>query len=298
MKDSKLIKILKTFSPEEIKSFEKFLASPYFNSVKNYLSFFKELIKFYPDFNNDKLKGELIYQKLYKGKQFNKQVIWNLTSAMEKMAREFLAHAALGKNKFEKMKLLVAEFRNRKLLNNYLHTLNEMEKLLEANAIDSTYFEDKGYLENNKQFYYFLNNKVQSMSVSKLKATEYQIMLLLRITIGGLNDMSVLTKDYNSKFDVNIPLEFAKHIDLKSIADYARRNNFKYTFLIDIYYHSLMMLLKPEETGHLNKVRKLFRMHYDKFNFIEKRIIMHWMLIYCILRSESEGAEYKRIMFE
>jgi hypothetical protein len=298
MKDSKLIKILRTFSPEERTSFEKFIASPYFNTVKNYLSLFKELIKFYPDFNDDKLKHEYIYKKLFKSKPFNKQVMWNLKSGLEKLAKEFLEQVALGKNKFERMELLVTEFGNRKLLKDYSHTLNEMEKLLETNAIDSKYFENRENLETYKQVYYFLINKVQSMSDSKLKAAEYQILLFLRMTVGGLNDMSVLTKDYNSTFEVNIPMEFVRHIDLKSIVDYARSKKFEYAFLIEIYYHSLMMLLEPGETGHLNKARKLYKMHYDKFNLGEKRTIMHWILIYCILRTESEGIKYERIIFE
>jgi len=296
MKDSKLIKILKTFSPEEIKSFEKFITSPYFNTVKNYLFFFKELIKFYPDFNDDRLNGELIYRKLYKGKPFNKQVMWNLNSKLEDLANEFLEQVALGKNKFERLELLVSEIGNRKLLNNYSHTLKEMEELLEKNAFDYDYFEKQINLENYKQEFYYLTN--QHMGSSKLKASEYKILLFLSGIAGGLNDMSLYTKDFNFKFDINLPLEFVKHIDLKRIADYARSKNYDYAFLIDIYYHSIMMLLEPGETGHLNKVRKLYRIHYDKFSLRGKRTIMHWILIYCILRTDSEGIKYERIIFE
>jgi hypothetical protein len=194
------------------------------------------------------------------------------------------------------MELLVSELGNKKLLGSYSHTLTEMEKLLNSNAIDYEYFENKINLENYKQGYYYLTN--QSMGNSKLKACEYKILLLLSGIAGGLNDMSLDTKDFNIKFEVNIPLEFAKHIDLKSIADYARSNNFKYSFLIDIYYHSIMMLLEPGETEHLNKVRKLYMMHYNKFSLTGKRTIMHWILIYCILRTDSEGIKYERIIFE
>ena len=141
-------------------------------------------------------------------------------------------------------------------------------------------------------------NKVHFMSDSKLKASEYQVLLFLRNTVGGLNDLSVLTKDYNSRFDVNISMEFAKNIDLKNVSTYARSKNFEYSFLINIYYHSLMMILKPGETGHFIKVRKLFEMHYDKFTLSEKRTIMHWLLIYCILRTESEGVKYEKIIFK
>jgi len=298
MKDSKLINILKTFSPEEIKSFEKFIASPFFNSVKNYVQFFKELKKFYPDFNDIKLKSEFIYKKLFKGKPFNRQVMWNITSGFEKLVEEFLEQAALRKNKFERMELLVSEFGNRKLLHNYSHTLKEMEKHLKTNAIDYIYFENKGHLETYKQGYYHLMDKIQPMSNSKLKASEYEILSFLRMTVGGLNDMSVLTKNYNSTFDVNIPMEFAKHIDLKSILQYARSKNFEYTFLIEIYYHSLMMLIEPGETEHLNKVRALYRIYFSKFTLSEKRTIMHWITNYCIFRSHTEGIKYERIIFE
>lgn len=298
MKDTKLINLLKTLAPEEIISFEKFIASPYFNSVKNHARFFNELKKFYPDFKNSKLTSEYIYKKLFKEKAFNRQIIWNLSSGLEKLVKEFLEQTALKKNKFERMELLVSELGSRKLLNHYTHTLDEMEKLLEPNAVGNTYFENKRRLENHKQVYYFITNKVQLMSESKLKASEYQVLLFLSMTVGGLNDMSVLTKDYNSKFDVNLAMEFAKHIDLKRIAEYSRSKNFEYAFLIEIYYHSLMMLLKTGETGHLNKLRKLYRIHNDKFTLSEKRTIMHWMIIYCILRTESEGIKYERLIFE
>ncbi len=298
MKGTKLINLLKTLTPEEMISFEKFIASPFFNSVKNYTRLFNELKKFYPAYEDINLTNEYIYKKLFKGKPFNKQIMWNLASGFEKLAKEFLEQVSLGRNKFKRMELLASEYGHRKLINNYPGALKEMEELLEQRAIDYTYFENRGHLETYKQFYYFLTNNEKEMTASKLRASEYQILLFLRMTVGGLNDMSLSVKDYNASFDVNIPLEFAKHIDLKSILSYARSNNYEYAFLIEIYYYSLMMLLEPGKTGHLNKVRKLYNQHCGKFNLPEKRIIMHWILIYCISRSESEGIKYEKIIFE
>lgn len=297
MKSTKLVKILRTFSKEEMKLFEKFVASPYHNG-KICLPLLKEIKKFYPEFKSRRLSYEYLYGKLHPHKIFKKQVMWNLTSAMEKVAEEFLEQVAFKKNKFHRMGLLLSELGNRKLLNNYSSTLNKMQKQLENNAMDYYYFENMGHLEDYKQEYYHLKDSIQPMSDSKLKAVEYQILLFLRMTVGGLNDMNLLSKNYNSKFDINIPLEFAKHLDLKSIRDYARNKNFKYAFLIDIYYYSLMMLLQPKEAEYLYKVRELYEMHYNKFTLSEKRNMMHWILNYCIRRSESEGIKYERIIFE
>jgi hypothetical protein len=298
MKRTKLINTLRTFSKEDMKMFGKFLVSPFHTTERNCTPLFAQLRKFYPDFDSDMLTNELIYEKLYPGKKFNKQVMWNLTSAMEKMTKEYLEQVALRKNKFVQMGLMLTEFGNRKLLNNYSQTLGEMEKLLEASGIDYDYFENNGHLENYKQEYYHLMDKIRPMSDSKLKASEYQVLLFLRMTVGGLNDMKVLFDDHNYKFDVNIPLEFAKNLDLKSIVDYAHKENFKYAYLIEIYYHSLMLLLEPTLDGNFDQVRELYGLHFDKFTLSEKRNMMHWIVNYCLSRIKFDEFKYRRIIFE
>ena len=298
METSRLINTLKTFSKEEMKMFGKFLASPYYNSGKNCMPLFKQLQKFHPDFKSDRLAYEALYKKLYPAKKFNKQVMWNLVSATEKMTKEFLEQDALRKNKFIRTGLLLSEFGRRKLLNNYSHALGEMEKLLEKSGIDYDYFDNKGHLENYKQEYYHLTDKVRAMGDSKLRASEYQILLFLRMTVGGLNDMKVLSGNYNYKFELNIPLETAKNLDLKNIVDYAYRNNFEYAFLTEIYYHALMMLLDPNQSIHLDRVRDLYTEHSDKFTLSEKRNVMHWILNYCTSHTGFDEVKYRRIIFE
>ena len=298
MKGAKLINILKTFSTDEMKMLEKFVASPFHSKGLNCTAYFKQLQKLYPDFNKDKLTDEILYKKLFPRRKFNKQVMWNLTSAMGKMINEFLEQAALRKHEFIKKGLILSEFENRKLLINYSQTLAETEKLLETRGIDYEYFDAKGHLENYKQIYYHSIDKIQPMGSSKLKASEYQILLFLRMTVGGLNDMKVLSENHNYRFDVNIPLEFAKNLDLEKIVDYAKSKNFEYAFLIEIYYHSIMMLLKPEQTRHLDKVRELYALHYNKFTMSEKRSMMHWIVNYCTSYSDYDEIKYQRIIFE
>ena len=62
MKNSKLINILKTFSPEEIKLFEKFLASPFHSSGKNCIPLFRSMKKYYPEFDTDKISYENLHK--------------------------------------------------------------------------------------------------------------------------------------------------------------------------------------------------------------------------------------------
>lgn len=298
MKNLKLINILTTFSEEEMKQFDKFLASPFHNSGKNCTPLFRLLQKYYPDFKSEKITYESLHRKLYPRRIFNKQVMWNLTSAMETMAKEFLKQTALRKNKFTALELSISEYSSRKLVNNYSQAMSEMEKLLEAGGIDYEYFEKKVRLENFKSDFCFLVDKLQLKGDSTLRSCEYQIMLFLRNTVGGLRDMKILEEYHNYRYDVDIPFEFAKNLKLENIVDYANRNNFEYAYLIEIYYHSLMMLLEPHKTFHLDKFRELYEIHYRKLARGEQGNMMHWLINYCLYNMELDESKYSRIVFE
>jgi hypothetical protein len=298
MKNSKLINILKTFSPEEMKLFEKFLASPFHSSGKNCVPMFRVMKKYYPDFKTEMTNYENLHKKLYPGKNFNKQVMWNLSSALEKMTKEFLEQVALRKDKFTRMELAISEFNKRKLAGNYSQSIGEMEKVLEKMGIDYDYFDKKLHLEIFKQDYYFLTDKIQFKGDSTLKSAEYQVILFLKMNVTALRDLSILEEYHNYKIDTNLPLEIAGNINYDAIIDYAKKKNYEYTYLIELYYHSLMMLLKPKETGHVVKFRELYQAHYKKLTIGEQRDMMHWLINYCLYNLDLGNNENNRMVFE
>ena len=64
MKSYSIIQILRTFTPEEVKSFTKFLRSPYFGGTNFILKFWEVLKKGYPDFEEKHIKKETVFSKL------------------------------------------------------------------------------------------------------------------------------------------------------------------------------------------------------------------------------------------
>lgn len=298
MKDLKLLKILRSFSEDEIIQFEKFLSSDYHKTEKNCLLFFKQLKKFYPDFKSSKLTYEFLYSKLYPGKPYNKQVMWNLGSAAEKTAKKFLVQQALRKNKFKETSLLLGELKERKLTANYLIALNELEDQLGEEKLDYFYFENSSILEGSRIDYYYLVDNVKSMADAKLKDYEYHLLMYLRLIAGGVNDMNILERNYNFKFNVNIPLEFIKKTNLFKLTEYAKQQNYKYSYLIEIYYHAISMVLDPADAVHFVKMRELFNRHLSKFSVNEKRNMIFWLLNYCRQPLRSKEIDYVRVEFE
>ena len=115
MKDSKLIRLLKTFSKAEWKDFEKFAASPYFNKGRNYLPLLKALKKFYPGFESDKLTPENIYSSVYPSKKYNKNVVNTMASGLFLLAIEYINHLSYFSEGFRKEMDLMNELDKRNL---------------------------------------------------------------------------------------------------------------------------------------------------------------------------------------
>ncbi|MBK8982644.1 MAG: hypothetical protein IPM38_10075 [Ignavibacteria bacterium] len=82
MKDRKFIKMLSSFSPGELKEFEKFIASPYFSRGRDLLPVFKIIRTLHPNFTHNNFNTEYIFTKLYPEKKFDKSASLNLINTL------------------------------------------------------------------------------------------------------------------------------------------------------------------------------------------------------------------------
>ncbi|MEI7485462.1 MAG: hypothetical protein WCK13_12195, partial [Ignavibacteriota bacterium] len=99
IKNSKLIKLLSSLSKQELKEFERFLTSIYFNEGKNYKHLVRELKKFHPEFNHPKLTNEYIHLKAFGKSKLNQKVFLNRLSKLSIVLEEYLIHKMISSNK-------------------------------------------------------------------------------------------------------------------------------------------------------------------------------------------------------
>ncbi|MEO8666076.1 MAG: hypothetical protein ABI462_11335 [Ignavibacteria bacterium] len=90
MLKSSLLEIIRTFSKDELKSFEDFVRSPYFNKNENVERLFLEIKKYMPDFMNEDLEKEKIWSKLFPEKLYNYGILKNLIFDLGKLCENFL----------------------------------------------------------------------------------------------------------------------------------------------------------------------------------------------------------------
>lgn len=116
MKDSHLIKMMQTFTGSELRSFSRFVDSPYYNTSRSTTLLYYEIKKYYPAFTGSDFSRELLFKKVYPGRKYSSDLMNRLVSNLIKLAEKFISDKA---NRFEDLNLL-AGLRKRKLKNYFL----------------------------------------------------------------------------------------------------------------------------------------------------------------------------------
>lgn len=133
MVKSQLIDLLQRFAPHELREFQVFVASPYFNR-SHYFNELQALLAFIirasPDFSEDKLDKTGAYEAVFSGSTVVEGKIDKVMSELHKLAREFIqVHTyAKEKNEFQQMLDLAAFYRENGMDNRYQSIVSRLEE--------------------------------------------------------------------------------------------------------------------------------------------------------------------------
>lgn len=299
LKETRLIETLKTFSTGEWKQFEKFAASPFFNNGRNYLPLLKQLQPFYPEFTGEKLTYEYIHKKIYAGKPFNKQVMWNLASELEKLTKEFMLQTAFKNERLARFTILFDELDRRKLDKLCLKEIREAEKFFSSLNLGAEYFNSRRVIEDHKiKYLNSIKGRPDKSFENVIKETEYLILDFLVGLSAQVWDLHVMKMMYNASDKTNVVFEFVKNLDLKKIVDYAEASNYEYAPVMRFYYNKIMCALFEKEESYFSDMKSYFDENYHVFDIKEQKNIIITLANYCAFKMRLGKEYYVRILFE
>src|SRR4030095_8501515 len=103
MQKSLLIKLMKSLNEDELRRFEEFLNSPFYNKSRKVIELYKYLKKFRPDYTDAALEKEKVFRALYKGKKYNNSVLNNLIHELNFLGDKFLEISNYERNKMDNL---------------------------------------------------------------------------------------------------------------------------------------------------------------------------------------------------
>lgn len=299
MQDSKLIEIIKLFTQQEIKSFEKFIASPYFSPGRDVSGLFNVLKKYYPGFSSDKLSKENVFTSLFPKEKFNEKKLQNLTSDLIKMAEQFLVHESIDLNEIEFDETLAGTYKDKKSDKLWFKTLNSLDKKISGLLFSSDVcFEREEKHGKMLEDYYLAANKFDKCLLIRIKHSEYSILNFLVNFLRKQRDKVVFKNGYNMDFTSPLIDSVYESIDLEKMLKLLKEKKSEWLWLIEIYYYALRSIQNVEDETLFKKFQELFYENIDKFSRKEQYFIFNDFIACIYAKSDKLGIRSTREEFE
>ncbi len=120
MHQSKLVKALKTLTSWELRHFQDFIHSPYYNKHEKVRALVDQIVLYAPDYTHPELNREAMFQLCYPDLDYHEQKFKDLLSLTIKLFRQFLATNHLKDNQFRTGMALLDAYRQKHLDQEYL----------------------------------------------------------------------------------------------------------------------------------------------------------------------------------
>jgi hypothetical protein len=287
MVNTKLIKLLKTFSKAEIVKFKDFINSPYFNKNKNVIMLGKVVLSFYPNFDSKDFTEEKIYQKVFVDEEFDYFRIKNIISDLFQIAVSFLKMRAVEKKEFENEIDLLNELHERKLDIIYSQREKKVSDQLNNSVIkDETYYNLRHHLGKiNTSHYKFKKsgysfNQIQNEFDTFL---DYSLIGLLRLYSKMLHNKN----HGNIKFNMEM---------FENLWEYVKDRNFEDNSSCLIDKQIILLELTRDEKEY----QKLLSLKEKFDETIPKEDLYYILLIinsFAVYRLKLGDESYHRVRF-
>ncbi|MEO7357980.1 MAG: hypothetical protein ABIY50_10740 [Ignavibacteria bacterium] len=285
-----IFSIIKSFSNNEIKRLTIFIESPYHNKSKKLILFFREIKKYYPNFDFQKFDKESLMKKINVKLNYNDSTFRNLMSDFTSMVGKFITLEKFLEDDWEKNVYLLKSLTERKNEMFFEKNLLRADFELSKKGIDSTYFYDKSVLELSKFNFNILNlnekSKVRIESNTSI-ISSYVIYLVIFFIMEVINSYLHLTvhevkyklhdkKGYVSKIIQTINFEeLFRHLKESSPDAY----------VIGIYLSLLNAFREIENPEKFLKYKSLVLKYSKCFSKDELAYHFSMLISYCIIRN-------------
>ncbi len=288
MLNSKLLDVLCGFSPKQLKWFDEFLRSPYFNKDHEVVTLYHFILKYSPRFSHADLEKEMVYQKAFKSKKTDEKKLGYLMSDLLWYLEQFIVIQRMENDPVRNNRTLMLHYIDEDLEKHFRGKMRETEQLQQKNPYrDSDYFFNQFLIESTNNYFFDKQSKHvfnESLQQAIDNLDLYYLALKLKYSCEMMNRKNVMTADYRLRL-------------LDEILLYLKQNSFDHVPAISIYFKILLTLTESENENHFNDLKKLLADHAAKFPQREARDMFAYAQNYCIKKINSGNPKYLEELF-
>lgn len=282
MKKPRLIQILEGLNPGELRRFESFVASPYFNQSETSLKLLRYLMGLHPDYPGELLAKARLFRAMYgSGPPFKAQAVHDQMSQLLRLLEQFFSQEHFRQDETEQKLHLLGELSHRRLGDHFGRQWRQVEQEQEeAPHRNSTYFLQRyrSYVyadtvagqHQTRQIKGRLPEAVQNLDT-------YYLATRLRLSCEMVNRRNLVNAEYETQFIDQV-------LQMLSVPG----NPYQQVPVIAIYYHIYLTLTEKEADQHYHTLVNLLSQHDHLFPPDEAYSMYAYAQNYCI-RKINQG---------
>jgi len=286
MKNSNLIQILKTFDPKEIKEFNEYVRSPFFNKNESVILLYSYLRKCYPEFSENRVKKPVVYGKIFPGIEYSDSFMRKTMFNLQKLAEEYLINLYDRRDPVRSKVSLLFELEKR----NQLKLLKKKIPEAEISAVKMQHTGQNFYRKMQDIEFIKETVLIRELTIHNKKKFRLEIQKRPVYTISSFltdilsNYYFILNQKYTLNYDPK--LEF-----LAEITGFIEQNTqYLEDSAISLRYYSVLLLKNMEDKYYL-KLKNIFLSNLNLLQAAEKYNISRVLLNYNYLANARDGGK-------
>ena len=278
VKNTKLIKLLKTFSPGEIKRFRDFVKSPFYNKNRNVIRLNEALVKFYPVYDDSKLDEYQIFARVFGREKYDYFRIKNVISDLYNLGIEYLRQRSNIYTDFTGDFNLLVELRSRKLWSYHKKEVFALEKEFAAEEIkDSTYLYNKYLLTMEGHLAKVLEKPDSITMIQEEFNTFYEFSILNLLKFYNL--MMHISKESKVSTDKKM---------LKEVLSYIKENDVSSNPTI-VTYKLLVLLASERDEASYFSLKEHYLANFETLSYEDAYYANMYLVGYATDRYNIDG---------
>lgn len=280
MKDSKLILLLSTFNSADWRRFGEFLEASFFNKRKELIPFYKYLKKIAPEFKEQKLKKEIIFNKIFPKQTFEQRLLEDTIYQLLKQAENFLRIIRLEKEEHTRNLLILEELLDRKLEKNYRIYRKKSTKILENKRQKDSLYYLYQYQIANIDYRHFIVQKQRkqddSLQLSLNYLDEFYFFNKLKSSCEILVNKDIVADDFQLSFT-------------EEIVEYLLGKTEVLSPIITTYLIAYQLLSRKNSDEYFIQFIKLLNIYDLEISNKEKNNLYLFAINYCVSQMKQNN---------
>jgi hypothetical protein len=282
MKNSFFLNIIKTFSEAELRDFDKFVNSPYFNTSPTVTNIFNAVKECYPHFDEKLLQKNIIFKIIHPEKRYNDVLMRKYISNLNKLAEKFII---INNYRFPEHSLLKGLLR-KKLYRAFLQRLNKIEKNTLPDIIDDDHFVSGGLLKGEMLNYYNMEGKEFEYEKEKVNILEIDSLYFFY----RLAQVNYRRQSFASENDYNVTDYLLLGIDIRKLYDKIESSDIKNKPVLK-FLLSLPLLQQTRDENLYSDIKKFSFSYISKYS--AKTLFIGFLYIHDFISYKIEQGCYE-----